>query len=139
MTDLCHRLYHDFDHEGWNEYDLAILPGEELVFLCRVMGIPDYGNKQTRIVRLLSLRICRKELAKFGSDYTALQEVVASFKKSRLHWMATQACLWKSGTKIQLAQVLLNWRNKCRHDGQKYLAECDAFARQVGQQLALPL
>lgn len=139
MTHLCCNLYHDFAHEGWNERDLTTLSGTELVFLCRVLGIPDYGNNETRITRLLAILICRQELSKFGSDYAALLEVVAAFKKPRLHWMAAQACLWKSGTKIQLAQVLLNWRNKCRHDGQKYLEECEAFSRSKGQQLVLPL
>lgn len=139
MTHLCSQLYRDPHHEGWNEYDLETIHVEELRFLCRVMGIPDYGNRQVLIVRLLSLRICRLDLSKFGSDYQALQDVCAAFKKDRLHWMCREANLWKSGTKIQMAQVLLSWRNKARLAGQKYLAECDAFTRAKGVQLTLPL
>jgi len=130
MTALCHNLYHDFQHQGWNEDDLETLPRKELRFLCRIMGVPDYGTKAVIIVRLLSLRIVRMELSGFqcdgfASDTSGAVLLVAStFKRERLRWMCEQANLWKSGNKVQLASVLLSWRNKCRLSGQKFLAEC---------------
>ena len=145
MTALCHNLYHDFNHQGWNEDDLWTLPGNDLRFLCRIMGVPSYGTKPVMIVRLLSLRIVRMELSQFQCDgfsretSGAVALVAGSFKRERLKWMCEQANLWKSGNKIQLACVLLSWRNKCRLEGQKFLAECIAHTKRVGFQLEFPL
>ncbi|HEV2207329.1 MAG TPA: hypothetical protein VG167_01025 [Verrucomicrobiae bacterium] len=138
MTYLCFQLYRDFHHEGWNEYDLEKLPRNELRFLCYLMGIAHSGTKADLIVRLLTLRLVRKDLSKFGSDHDALLAVVAEFKRSRLRWMCQQANLWKSGNKIQLASVLLSWRNRCRQQGLKFLEEWRAAASKA-QQLALKL
>lgn len=136
MTKLCSDLYRDPNHEGWNDYDLATLPKRELVFLCRIMGIPTYGNAETITIRLLTCRIVRKELSPFGDDPAA---VVPVFKRSRLHWMCQQAKLWKSGNKYSLSVVLLRWRNECRHKGQAFLNECIEATKASDQQLTLKL
>lgn len=134
MTKLCQDLYHDYHHEGWNEFDLSTLPAKELQFLCLMGGLPYTGTKEKVVVRLLSCRICRLELSKFGDDP---HEVAAAFKRDRLRWMCQQANLWKSGSKVQLAVVLLNWRNRCRHEGQKFYRECVEAGKGRAHQLEL--
>lgn len=134
MTHLCSKLYRDFNHEGWNEFDLEELPLRELQFLCRMLGLPHSGTRAVVIVRLLSCRIVRLELSKFPDD---VEPVVESFTRSRLHWMCCQAKLWKSGNKRGLARVLLMWRNECRDKGQKFLNACIEHTKQSGEQLIL--
>lgn len=134
MTELCTHLYRNFDHEGWNDYDLQKLTLAELEFLARVMGVAFSGTKEKRIVRLLSCRIVRKELSRFKDNPS---EVAQAFKRERLKWMCVQGNLWRSGNKIQLATVLLNWRNRCRHDGSRYLEACIASTRERPIQLNL--
>jgi hypothetical protein len=136
MTDLCTHLYQNFDDQRWNEYDLATLPASELRFLCLMAGFPKSGTKEVMIVRLLSCRIVRLELSKFGDDPF---EVAAAFKRSRLRWMCEQANLWKSGNKVQLSRVLLMWRNKCRLEGQKYYHACVEHTKKHGIQLDLQM
>lgn len=136
MTKLCQELFRDFHHKSWNEDDLALLPARELRFLCRMAGFYHTGTKEKLIVRLLSCRIVRLELARFGDDPYL---VVPLFSRSRLRWMCEQANLWKSGTKVQLAAVLLKWRNTCRLEGQKYWQECLAHSKRAGMQLELSL
>jgi hypothetical protein len=133
MTDLCSQLYRDPNHQGWNDYDLDKLPARELEFLSRMMGIPHSGTKERRIVRLLSCRIVRKELSPFQDDPDAVVQV---FKLERLKWMCKQAQLWRSGPKRSLATVLLNWRNRCRHEGAKYLEACIAETKSKPVQLS---
>jgi hypothetical protein len=135
MTLLCSELWKDFNHQGWNEYDLSTLPAADLVFLCRVAGIAHTGAREKLIVRLLSCRIVRFELSKFADDPHA---VAAAFNRDRLRWMCIQANLWKSGSKPQLAVVLLNWRNRCRMEGQKHLDACISETIKRGFQLLLP-
>lgn len=134
MTHLCSQLYQDFDHQQWTQYDLETLPLVELEFLCRLMGIAHSGTKEKRIVRILSTRIVRKDLSKFQDDPDA---VVASFSRDRLRWMCEQNHLWKSGNKRALAVCLLNWRNRCRAEGSKYLQACIAYSKSTGVQLDL--
>lgn len=134
MTRLCHELYRNFDHSGWNEDDLATLPGKELVFLAKNLGLAHSGTKEKLIVRILSCRIVRARLAPFTDDPSPVAE---KFKRESLRWMCEQANLWKSGNKIQLAAVLLRWRNQCRKAGQKYLQECIDHTRSQPLQLEL--
>ena len=136
MTDLCTQLYRNFDHQGWNDYDMQKLFLGELEFLARIMGIPFSGTREKRITRLLSNRIVRKELAPFKDNP---QDVVDAFDRRRLHWMCVQTNLWKSGNKYALATVLLNWRNRCRHEGSQYLQECIAASRERPIQMTLLL
>jgi hypothetical protein len=136
MTFLCRKLYKDFHHQGWNEDDLAKLPAKELVFLCHMAGVAHSGTRAEIIVRLLSLRLVRLELSPFKDEAS---EVANVFKRDRLRWMCVQANLWKSGSKIQLAAVLLKWRNQCRLDGQKYFQECVAIGLRAGVQMELPI
>jgi hypothetical protein len=136
MTDLCSQLYRDPNHEGWNDFDLSKLPSRELEFLSRIMGIAHSGTKEKRIVRLLSCRIVRKELSRFADDPG---EVEPAFKRERLKWMCQQAGLWRSGNKRALATVLLNWRNRCRLEGQIYLQACINETKAQPIQLNLPM
>ncbi len=139
MTDLCSKLYRDFDHEGWNEFDLETLPNRELEFLSRMMGIAFSGTKSARIVRLLSCRIVRRELSKFEANPDGVKALTEQFKRSRLRWMCDQAHVWKSGNKLQLAVCLLNWRNRCRREGNAYYQRCVEQSLQEPQQLTLAL
>lgn len=136
MTILCQQLYQDYNHQGWNEWDLQKLPLADLRFLCHCAGIAYSGTKEKVIVRLLASRICRIELSKFADDPAPVAE---AFSRDRLRWMCMQNNLWKSGNKKALAACLLMWRNRCRLEGQKFLNACIAASKTRAQQLYLPM
>lgn len=130
---LFSKLVYNFDAEEWNEYDLPKLSLREIQVLCRLLGSPKSGSKEKVIARLLAVRQVRLKLSRFQDDPHA---IVPEFRKEALKHMAREAGLWRSGNKIQLATVLLNWRNKCRHDGQKFFEDISAELAKRPQQLA---
>lgn len=134
MTALCTALYQDINHPSWHEYELEKLPARELEFLCRMFGCAKSGNKYKVALRLMMIRRARFDLAKFTDDP---HELAAAFKRSRLRQICEIGNLWKSGNKTQLAAVILQWRNQCRLDGQRFLQECIAYGKSVPKQMEL--
>ena len=60
------------------------------------------------------------------------------FLKS-LRQMCDAVNIWKSGSKVQLAAGLLNWRNRCRLEGQAFLTQLRAESQSRPVQLQLTL
>lgn len=118
---LFNELVYNFDHEGWNEYDLPKLKFAEIQFLCRMLGAPKSGVKENVIVRLLAVRQVRMKISKYSLE--GIDQFISDYPKDALKWMAKEAGLWRSGNKRQLAVVLLNWREKARREGQRFFDE----------------
>ncbi len=123
---LFNDLLHDFDHEGWNEWDVPKLKLAEIQFLCRALGAPKSGTKEKISIRLLAVRQVRMKISKYPATDEGVYALVADYPKEALKWMAKEAGLWRSGNKKQLAIVLLNWRIKVRADGQKFVDQAPA-------------
>ena len=60
---LFSELLHDSHSERWNEFELPKLFLGELQALCKLLGCPSYGTKETVVVRLLAQRALRLKLA----------------------------------------------------------------------------
>ena len=134
---LFQTLAFDVKSQLWNDYELPKLTMVELRTLAMLFGCPKSGNKEWLVSRLLAVRIVRMELAKFGSDYAAVEALAAELRKERLKWMAEQAGTWRSGNKLQLATCLMNWRNRCRVEGQKIMDELLAARAENPKQMKL--
>jgi hypothetical protein len=59
---LFSELLHDSHSERWNEFELPKLSLGELQALCKLLGCPSYGTKETLVVRLLAQRALRLNL-----------------------------------------------------------------------------
>ncbi len=136
---LFNELLHNFDHEGWNEWDIPKLKLAEIQFLCRALGAPKSGTKEKVSVRLLAVRQVRMKISKYPHSEDGVAAMVEDYQKEPLKWMAKEAGLWRSGNKKQLAIVLLNWRNKVRADGQKFLDQAFAAVAKAPRQLSFNL
>lgn len=133
---IFRKLVFNFDSDLWNEYDVAKLRMIELQTLAMLVGAPKSGRKDDVVVRVLAVRCVREKLSKFGNDAA---EVLPHFRKEALKHMARECGLWRSGNKLQLAAVLLTWRNRVRAEGEKLLGELIATSRSAAtqQQLAI--
>jgi hypothetical protein len=120
VTHLFQELLRDANSERWNEHYLATLSGRELHALTKLFACPSSGVKQAVIVRLLAHRQLRFKLARFSDDPLSLAD---AYRRESLRDMCKEAGVWQSGNKRQLAAGLLTWRNRCRSQGQKFLAE----------------
>ena len=95
--------------ERWIEFELPKLCLGELQALCKLLGCPCYGTKETLAVRLLAQRALRLKLAPF-TDNAA--ELAASMRREALRDMCREAGIWRSGNKRALAAGLINWRDR---------------------------
>jgi hypothetical protein len=139
MTSLFSKVVNDIDAEEWNEYDLPKLTLREIQCLCMLLCSPKSGTKEKVVTRLLAVRQVRIKLAPFAASREGMEAVVLSFRKEALQWMAKEAGLWRSGNKLQLANVLINWRERCRAEGQKFLQEALAQILNQPRQMYLEL
>jgi hypothetical protein len=129
---LLSELIHDFDSQRWNEYEIPKLFLRELQVLAKLLGCPFSGVKEILVVRLLAHRQLRLKLARFGDDPAPLME---AYRREALRDMCKEAGIWRSGNKRALAAGLLNWRDRCRLNGQKFFAEMQSFSKSRPQQL----
>ncbi len=136
---LFNELLHNFDHEGWNEWDIPKLKLKEIQFLCCALGAPKSGTKEKIAIRLLAIRQVRLKISKYPATDEGVAAMVADFPKEPLKWMAKESGQWRSGNKKQLAIVLLNWRERVRADGQKFLDQAFAAADKAPRQLTFDL
>lgn len=136
---LFHELLWDLDHSAWNEYDLPGLKLVEIQFLCQCLGAPKSGTKEKIIIRLLAVRQVRIKLSKYACDFDGAMRLVSDFQKEPLKWMAKEAGVWRSGNKRQLAVCLLQWRDRARVSGKKFLDQAFAEAAKAPRQLTLDL
>ena len=132
VTHLFQELVRDVHSQRWNEDDLAKLSTVELHALTKLFSCPSSGVKQSVIVRLLAHRQLRFKLAPFTDDPLPLAN---AYRRDSLRNMCKEAGIWRSGNKRQLAAGLLTWRNRCRLNGQRFLAEMHAHASARPQQL----
>ncbi len=131
---LFFELLHDSHSERWNEFELLKLSLAEVQALCKLLGCPSYGAKETLVVRLLAQRVLRLKLAPFTDDPA---ELAASMRREALRDMCREAGIWRSGNKRALAAGLLNWRDRCRARGKAFLAEMQDASKSRPQQLTL--
>jgi hypothetical protein len=120
-SDLCRRLIFNFNDPGWNEDDVAKLKTWEIEILCKLLGAPKSGPREKVIVRLLETRNVRGAISAYPCDRDGAVALATAKRKEWLKWFCKQMCLWRSGTKIQLAGTLLQWRDRARLEGQKFL------------------
>ena len=131
---LFSELLHDSHSARWTEFELPKLSLGELQALCKLLGCPCYGTKETVVVRLLAHRVLRLKLAPF-TDNPA--ELAASMRRESLRDMCREAGIWRSGNKRALAAGLLNWRDRCRARGKAFLIEMHSLSKSRPQQLTL--
>jgi hypothetical protein len=106
---LFSELLYDSQSERWTEFELPKLSLGELQALCKLLGCPCYGTKETLVVRLLAQRALRLKLAPF-TDNAA--ELAASMRREALRDICREAGIWRSGNKRALAAGLINWRDR---------------------------
>ena len=114
---LFSELVYDFQSERWNEYELPKLTLRELQTLAKLLGSPSYGTKERLVVRLLAQRKLRFKLSRFTDNP---EELAISYRRETLRDMCREAGIWRSGNKRALSAGLLNWRNRCRAQGQAF-------------------
>jgi hypothetical protein len=131
---LFSTLMADPQSEHWTPADLQKLSVTELQGLARLFGAPTSGSKTELAERLLTYRKIRIRLSRYDDDADALAD---EHKRESLREMCDALNLWKSGSKIQLAAGLLNWRARCCHQGQTFLAELRAASQSRPVQLSL--
>ncbi len=136
---LFNELLHNFDHEGWNEWDIPKLKLKEIQFLCCALGAPKSGTKEKISIRLLAVRQVRMKISKYPATDEGVYLLVADYPKEALKWMAKEAGLWRSGNKKQLGVVLLMWREKARVTGRKFLDQAFSAAAKATRQLSFDL
>ena len=129
---LFSELVYDFHAQRWNEFELSKLSMRELQGLAKLLGCPSYGTKEALIVRVLAQRELRFKLARFTDNP---EELAISYRRESLRDMCREAGIWRSGNKRALSAGLLNWRNRCRAQGQAFLAEMQSLAKDRPQQL----
>jgi hypothetical protein len=98
----------------------------ELRTLARLLGIPEGTTKADRIERLLETAELRLTLSRFPDGRAGAEQLVATYKGNVLREWCRQVHGWIGPTKMDRAIVLINWRTKCRKDGQAFLAELRA-------------
>ena len=103
--------------------NLIGLKNVELDVVSTLMGIPRHGTKKKKIDRIIDLWDLRHTLTEYGPSLEGAQELANFYRRVELHDMARRAKIWKSGNKIGLAVVLLNWRDRCRRKGKEFLTE----------------
>jgi hypothetical protein len=131
---LFSTLMTDPQSERWTQADLQKLSLAELQGLARLFGAPHSGSKPELAGRLLTYRQIRIRLSQYGDDPDALAQ---AHKREQLRTWCNAVNVWKSGSKIQLAAVLLNWRARCRYDGLQFLVQLRAEAQSRPMQLNL--
>ena len=134
VTLLFNQFLRDVHSQSWNEDELAKLSGVELQALAKLFACPSSGVKQSVIVRLLAHRQLRLKLGPFTDDPLPLAQ---AYRRDSLRDMCKEAGIWRSGNKRQLGAGLLTWRNRCRLNGQKFLAEMHAAITARPRQLEL--
>jgi hypothetical protein len=92
---LFSELLYDSHSERWNEFELPKLSLGELQALCKLLGCPSYGTKETVLVRLLAQRALRLKLAPF-TDNPA--ELAASMRREALRICAAKRVSGDRGT-----------------------------------------
>jgi len=133
-SSLFSVLMADPQSEHWNGADLQKLSMAELQGLAKLFGAPTSGSKSELAERLLTYRKIRIRLSRYDDNAESLAQ---SHGRESLRSMCDALNLWKSGSKVQLAAGLLNWRNRCRVEGQTFLAEMRAEAQSRPAQLSL--
>ena len=116
----------------WSRESLLPCSVTELDILAKLLGIPAGSTKQDRVTKLLNAAEVRVLLAPYGEDKddrTIPAALASAFKAKELHDLCVRIHGWIAPNKFGRAIVLLNWRNKCRHDGQRYLDELKAAPR----------
>jgi hypothetical protein len=127
-------LMHNPASGEWTEPNLEKLSMVELQGLAKLFGAPHSGSKAELADRLPTYRKIRIRLNRYGDDPEALAN---EHKREGLRQMCDTVNLWKSGSKVQPAARLLNGRNRCRHEGQTFLAQLRAEAQSRPVQLNL--
>jgi hypothetical protein len=85
---LFSELLHDSHSQRWSEFELPKLSLGELQALCKLLGCPSYGTKETLVVRLLAQRALRLKLAPFIDNPA---ELAASMRRESLRDMCREA------------------------------------------------
>ena len=133
VTHLFQELVRDVHSQRWNEDELAKLSSVELHALTKLLSCPSSGVKQSVIVRLLAHRQLRFKLNPFADNPLPLAD---AYRRDSLRAICKEAGIWRSGNKRQLAAGLLTWRNRCRLNGRRFLAEMHAHAAARPHQLS---
>ena len=133
VTHLFQELVRDVHSQRWTEDELAKLSGVELHALTKLLSCRSSGAKQSVIVRVLAYRQLRFKLAPFSDDPLPLAN---AYRRESLRDMCKEAGIWRSGNKRQLAAGLLTWRNRCRLNGQRFLANMNAVTAARPRQLS---
>ncbi|MEA3211679.1 MAG: hypothetical protein QOE70_4736 [Chthoniobacter sp.] len=140
MRHLFGELVHNVDDDSlWNEYELAKLTLNELQSLAILFACAKTGTKEELVTKVLAIRLIRIRVAPYESSRDGARELTTKFDGRALRQMCKEANLWRSGNKIQLAIGLINWRDRCRREGQKALAAAQQSAASKPRQLTLQL
>jgi len=131
---LFSELVYDFKSERSNEFELSKLSLRELQTLAKLLDCASYGTVETLVVRLLAQRELRVKLARFTDNP---DELASSYQRESLRDMCREAGIWRSGNKRALSAGLLNWRDRCRAQGQAFSAEIQSVSKDRPQQLTL--
>ena len=100
-------------------FDLQSLEMKHLEAFSRLLGIHWSGDKEKRIERLYSAIRMRLKLAQVKEP----DELVKNHKRTELSELAKSVGVIHYVSKYAIAVSLLNWRNKCRQNGQKFKME----------------
>lgn len=103
--------------KGKVEWTPATLGGQtvkKLQALCALMNVAKGGTKAKVIARLVAVRQLRQDLSKVEAP----EELRLKHSLLELRAMAAVSKSYRSGSKIQIATGLINWRDNCRKQGQ---------------------
>jgi hypothetical protein len=124
----------------WSAATFVCCTADELVAMCKLMGIAHSGTNQERVARLLDMASLRVEVGQWGefqgvasNAHALAAEVVKHYRKPQLLALARRANLFISTTKVGLVIGLLQWRDGCRMRG----AEFDEQLRSSTKQLRM--
>lgn len=120
------KLY-KLNARDWQREDLEQCSADELIGLCRLLGIAYSGTKAQNIERIERSLIVRLELATWpdcGNDYLLLNAAVAelekTYKRARLVELARLAGSIHYLNKHGIIKGLFAWRADCRRSGQEF-------------------
>jgi hypothetical protein len=96
--------------------------------------LPFFAVAKKRSVFVLLAQ--RRTALETGSLTDNPEELAISYKREALRNMCREAGIWRSGNKRALSAGLLNWRDRCRAQGQAFLVDMRSLAKNRPQQLS---
>jgi hypothetical protein len=108
----------------WTRDQLRNLNNNELVHICRLLGIATSGAKEKKIQRILNSAAVRTEISNWTVEGRA--ELVKTHTQAQLKQLAKLAGTMHYGSKIQMITALIIWRDRSRSEGQAYTDEYKA-------------